>query len=243
MGKIMIAALLPLAACGMSMGGDDDRTPGIAAQGSGNTRTYAVAGFDAVALRGSDNVDVRVGPGFSVRADGDPELLDHLKISKEGTMLRIGRTRSSGWHWGGGDAKISVTMPRLAAAAIAGSGDLTVDRVAGGNFKGDGAGSGSLTVTTLAVDKAEVSLAGSGDVRLGGTARQLSVSIAGSGDVDAAGLKANGADISVAGSGGVRAAVNGPAKVSVMGSGDVDLGGGARCETSKMGSGSVRCGS
>lgn len=235
--------LLPLAACSVaSSGTGDDGTPGVAAQGTGATRTYAIADFTEVELRGSDNVDIRVGPGFSVRADGDGELLDHLKISREGGALRIGRTRANGWSWGGGRAKISVTMPALGAAGVAGSGDLTADRAQGASFRASVAGSGNLSVGTIAVERAQVSLAGSGDARLAGTARQLTVEIAGSGDVDASGLTASAADVSIAGSGSVRAQVDGPAKVSVMGSGDVDLGGKARCQTSKMGSGSVRCG-
>lgn len=243
MRTLWIAGLLPLMACSAgAVIGDDDRGTAVPAQGSGGTRTYAVAGFDAVELSGADNVDVRVGPGFSVRADGDTELLDHLRITKDGNTLRVGRTRSRGWSWNGGHARISITMPALAQAAIAGSGDMTVDRVQGGSFKGDGAGSGSLRVGTVQVDRADVSLAGSGEVRMAGSARQLKVSIAGSGDVDAGGLRASAADVSIAGSGSVRAEVDGPAKVTIMGSGDVDLGGKARCQTTKMGSGSVRCG-
>ena len=242
MARMFLAMFaLPLAACSFSSG-DDDGVPGIPGQGTGNTRTYAVADFTEVDLRGADNVDVRVGPGFSVRADGDADVLDHLKIEKVGSALRIGRTRTSGWNWGGKHAKISITMPRLVATAGACSGDITVDRVQGQSFKGEGAGSGSLTIGQLAVDDARFSLAGSGNVKAAGTTRSLTVEIAGSGDVDAGGLKASQADVSVAGSGGVHADVNGPAKVSIMGSGDVDLGANAKCQTSKMGSGSVRCG-
>lgn len=239
----LIAVALPIAACGTSAAGDDDGTPGIPAQGSGTTRTFAVADFTAVAARGPDDVDVRVGPGFSVRADGDAELLNHLKISRDGATLKISRVSKSGWNWTGKGARIAVTLPRLTEAVTAGSGDMTVDRVEGASFKGVGAGSGSLSVAALRVDKAELSLAGSGDVRLAGTAKALSAAIAGSGDIEAGDLKAQTADVSIAGSGSLTARVDGPAKVSVVGSGDVDLGSGARCQTSKMGSGSVRCGS
>ncbi len=242
MVKLLLCAALPLiVACSIHTG-DDDGTPGVAAQGTGKTRTYAVAGFTTVELRGSDDVDIRVGPGFSVRADGDAEVLDHLKIEKVGDALRIGRTRTAGWSWGGHGARISVTMPALAATAVAGSGDVTIDRVAGASFKGESAGSGDLSIGQLAVGDAHFSLAGSGDVKAAGEVKALTIEIAGSGDVDAGGLKAARADISVAGSGDVRADVDGPAKVSVMGSGDIDLGNRARCQVSKMGSGSVRCG-
>jgi hypothetical protein len=246
LAPVFAAALLlvPLAACSYHLD-DDDSTPGIAGSGSGTTRSFAVAGFSQVALRGSDDVDVRVGPAFSVRAEGPSDQLDKLKIVKDGDTLRIGRVHGARFHWGGHHegVKIFVTMPRIAEANIAGSGDMTIDKAEGSKFVGSTAGSGGLSVGAISVDTADLSIAGSGDMALTGSAKQLTVNIAGSGNVDAGGLKAQGAKVSIAGSGGVKADVTGPAEVSVMGSGDVDLGAGAKCATSKMGSGSVRCGS
>lgn len=245
MNPLLGLAALSLAACSATVdsgGSGDDGKPGVPAQGSGATRTYAVNGFTAIDLRGADDMTVSVGPGFSVRADGDPAVLDRLKIEKVGDTLRVGRVAAQGWHWSGKGAKVSVTLPALAAVSVAGSGDVTVDRVTGSRFAGDGAGSGRLAIGQLAVDDAHFNVAGSGALKLAGTAKRLSVSIAGSGEVEARDLTASSADISVAGSGGVRATVNGPATVSMMGSGDVDLGSGAKCQTTKLGSGSVRCG-
>ncbi len=240
MRAMTLALLLPLAACG-NFGGDDDKTPGVAGTGSGGARSFAVADFTEVALRGPDDVDVRVGSGFSVRAEGDPKILEKLKIEKVGETLRVGRV--NGFTWGSSKgAKIYVTMPRIMVAKLAGSGNLTIDRAEIASFSADLAGSGDLTVSTIMAKSADLSLGGSGGIHAGGTADALKVDIAGSGDVDAAGLTAMRADVSIAGSGNVNAVVNGPAKVSLMGSGDVDLGPNAQCRTTKMGSGSVRCG-
>ena len=237
-------AVLPLAACSFSASGNDSKS-GIAGSGSGTTRSFAVADFIGVDLRGSDNIDVRVGTGFSVRAEGPSKELDRLKIEKVGNTLQVGRISGNGFHWGDGkhrDVMIFVTMPRIAAASIAGSGDMTVDRVEGQSFTGATAGSGNLEVAALSVQTGDFSIAGSGDMNLKGSARQLKMNIAGSGNIDASGVKAEGAEVAIAGSGGARADVTGPAQVSVMGSGDVDLGSGAKCTTSKMGSGDVHCG-
>lgn len=241
MRAILFALFLPLAACGN--GSDDGASQGAPAQGAGGARTYAVADFSRVELRGPDDVDVRVGGAFSVRAEGDPKVLDRLKIEKSGDTLRVGRIRSSGFYWGSDKgAKIYVTMPRIAGADLAGSGDLSVDRAQAQRFTASLAGSGDLSIAAIAAGSADLSIAGSGGIHAGGTADMLKIGIAGSGDVDAGGLTASRADISIAGSGDVRAVVNGPAQVSIMGSGDVDLGPNARCTTSKMGSGTVRCG-
>ncbi len=228
------ALLLPLAAC-------DHAGAGVVGTGSGPARQFAVADFTAVATTGSDDVDVRTGGGFSVRAEGDPAVLDHLRIVRKGDTLEIGR--QPGWHpTVTGSAKVFVTMPRIAAAGVAGSGSIVIDKVTGGGFKGNSAGSGDLTVHALAVDSLGLSIAGSGDMAMTGHARSLDVSVAGSGGVDGAGLDARTASINVVGSGGVRARVDGAATVAMMGSGSVDLGGKARCSVTKMGSGSVTCG-
>lgn len=235
---IVILGAAMLSAC--SLGTDEG--PGILPTGSGTSRTYAADGFSRIGLSGSDDVDVRVGTAFSVRAEGPSEELDRLRITKHDDRLEIGRKRK-GFGWGSHErTKVYVTLPRLTQADIAGSGTMSVDRIEGDGFKANIAGSGDLNVAALAVDRLDVSIAGSGSARAGGTAKQVAVDIAGSGSLDAAGLRAETAKVSVAGSGDVRAAVSGAAQVSLMGSGDVDLGAAAQCKTTKMGSGSVRCG-
>lgn len=242
MRAVVIAMVAGLAACSFN-GSSDAEGPGVAGSGSGSSRTYPIADFSAVELSGADDVDVRVGGGFSVRAEGPAAELDKLRIVKEGATLKVGRIRRTGMSWSKGEhAKIYVTLPRLAAAAVAGSGAMTVDRIEGARFAGDIAGSGSLAIGAIAVDQADFSIAGSGDASATGSARGLKVEIAGSGSLEAGGLKATRAAVSIAGSGGVRARVDGTASVDIMGSGDVDLGGNAKCTVSKMGSGSVRCG-
>lgn len=233
MRPFLALALLALPACS----GEAQGAPGV---GSGPQRSWAIAGFDAVDATGSDDVAVRTGAGFSVRAEGDPAVLDHLRVWREGDTLRIGRER----NWvsdGGRSAKVFVTMPRIAAASVTGSASMDVDRVAGA-FKGATTGSGDLTVRQVATDTLSLSLAGSGDMALVGRTRRLDVSVAGSGKLDAPSLVAAGAAVNVAGSGDVRTRVEGAASVSLLGSGSVDLGPRARCQVSKMGSGDVRCG-
>lgn len=199
-----------------------------------------MSGFTEVALAGVDDADVRVGPAFSVRAEGAPDVLDRLVVRVAGDRLEIGRR--GGWGAAQGSAKLFVTLPRLAAAGVSGTGDMTVAGPVTGRFRADLSGAGDLSVTGLAADEAAVSLAGAGDVTAAGRVGRLRVSVAGTGDVDARQLTAAQADVSVAGTGDVRARVDGPARVSATGTGDVDLGPNARCATSRTGVGSVRCG-
>ncbi|HEX4695247.1 head GIN domain-containing protein [Sphingomonas sp.] len=237
MRYLALLVLVPLAGCHV---GDDQK--GVAASGAGGNRTFAADGFSAVEATGPDDVDVRVGSGFSVRAEGDAKALDKLEIVKNGDTLEVRRKSSSGFSWGSsGHAKVYITMPRITAASATGSGDMAVDHVDGNAFTVDATGSGDVSVGSINVQSVSLSLTGSGGVTAAGTAKSGKVSITGSGDVDAGKLNLSSAEVSVMGSGNVAASVAGPANVDVMGSGDVTLTGGAKCTTSKMGSGSVTC--
>jgi hypothetical protein len=236
MKSIALLALIPLAAC--SGEGKSAEPDGVAA-----SRSYAVAGFSAIESTGPDDVDVRVGSGFSIRAEGDSKQLDKLEIVKNGHTLEVRRKPNSGFSWGssGKSVKVYITMPRLTEVSGTGSGDLAVDHVDGDSFKGSATGSGNLSIGTLNVQTVSLSLTGSGNLSSGGTAKVGDLAVKGSGDIEAAKLTLGQASVSVMGSGNVSARVSGTAKVNSMGSGNVTLTGGAKCTTSKLGSGEVSC--
>ena len=238
---LMLAAVVPLAACSMSWSDHDDKTPGVTASGSGGERHYAVSSFDKVALGASGDVEIRTGQAFSVSVSGDPAALDTLKVTHDGNTLGLGR--KPGMHWGGdGRIKWLVTMPRIDEANIGGSGSIKIDKVEGGKFEGNIGGSGDLNVGSMKVDKAEFGIGGSGTITAAGAAKALELSIGGSGKMHATALTAETASVSIAGAGDVQATVKAKAEVTIMGSGDVTIAGGAKCEVTKMGAGNVHCG-
>lgn len=235
---LAVPALL-LASCGHAESGASDSS----AIGS---RSFALADFDQVALRGSDDVNVVVGKSFSVSATGPESALDQLEIVVEDGVLKIGRKSNSSWHigWshkGDRDVKITVIMPAIRGAKLAGSGDMAVDSATADAFKVSLAGSGGLKIGNVQAKSIDLNLAGSGDIEIAGRTGSIDISGAGSGNVMANALEAETADISIAGSGNVSARATGSASVSVMGSGDVVISGTDKCKTSKLGSGSVTC--
>lgn len=234
---LIVIHLLALAAC--SAGRSESRDTG----GPSGSRTFAVGAFDAVSLQGSDDVRVVRGPVMSVVANGSDSVLDKLDIRVEGSTLKVGRKRagwSMGWNRDRG-AVITVTVPTIKAADVAGSGDMTLDSVDGEAFDGSIAGSGSLRVASLAVKRAKLSIAGSGDLTATGASENTTLSIAGSGDLDAAKLQSRRADISISGSGNVTIGASESAAISIAGSGDVTVTGTAKCQVAKVGSGEARC--
>ena len=207
------------------------------------TRNYQVGAFDKVAVAGPYEVNVVTGGQPGVSAKGGEHLLEETEVLVEGGTLKIKPRKKKGinWSWRGGKAVFTVNAAAIRGAAIAGSGGINVDKVAG-DFNGDVAGSGDLKVGAIAGGKVTLAIAGSGDVEAAGKADSIDLSIAGSGDIRAGGLTSRTADVSIAGSGNIDANASEAADISIMGSGNVNIKGGAKCSISKAGSGNVVCG-
>ena len=139
--------------------------------------------FNAVTLTGSDELAVRHGERWQIRASGDPEILADLRFVIENGALTVRRR----WRRSPlpGSARIEVTAPRVNAVTLAGSGDL----VASGNARNARisiAGSGAIEARGLRLNNASLTIAGSGDARLSANGR-VSANIAGNGSAEVMG--------------------------------------------------------
>lgn len=219
---------------------DGPSTPAIAGP---NKLSYQVAPFDQISTTGPQEVVITYGDAISVRAEGSPQALAQLEAVVEDGRLTIGPRKGFNWgNWGMlQSGKFYVTMPRLKGIAVAGSGDVRIDRIEGESFEGKVGGSGEMAIGALKVDEADFTVAGSGNLVVAGAARETHVTIAGSGEVRAGSLRSETASISIGGSGEVALTVDDEAQVSITGSGDVDISGPGRCSVTRMGSGNVRC--
>lgn len=244
MRKTIIA---PLALIALALGACNSKSDAASAKstaGPDGSRSFAVADFTGVALKGSDDVVVTQGTAFAVTAKGPQDQLDRLEISVKDGVLVVGHKRGD-WKIGRSTkgVQVAVTMPRLDSAVVAGSGNMQVDKASGDEVSATVAGSGNLVIADVTAKALELSIAGSGDLNVTkGTTDTGEYSIAGSGDVTASGVSATNVDLSIAGSGNIAAKASEAAAVSIVGSGDVTVTGGAKCSTSKVGSGDVTCG-
>ena len=231
------AAALLASACHFS-GKAEDREAGPEV-----SRNYQVGAFDKIAVAGPYEVNVVTGGQPGVSAKGGENLLAETDVVVENGTLKIMPKKHKGvrFNWHDGKAVFTVNAAALRAAAIAGSGGVSIDKVAG-DFEGDVAGSGDLKLGAVAGGKIKLGITGSGNVAAAGKADSVDLSIAGSGDIRAGGLASRTADVSIAGSGAIAANASDSADVSIMGSGDVEVTGGAKCKVSKAGSGNVSCG-
>ena len=216
----------------------------IAAPAHAAEKSFMVTDFSGVSSAGAHKIVVTTGKSPSVRAVGDREDIDRLKIEVNDGTLRIGHKGSGGWlNWRKAEpATIYVTTHKLSTAKLAGAGDMVVDRMSGDAVKLSLAGAGDLSVGVVKSESLDVSVAGSGDIAMTGTCDAATVSIAGSGNVEAVGLKCQTISAKVAGSGNIKADVAKTATLRIAGSGDIEIHGNAKCDVRTTGSGRVRCG-
>ena len=240
MNKAILAGMMAAAAASAGCAKDRHESAGPA-----TTRNYQVGAFDRLEVSGPYDVTVTTGSAPSVKASGGERAIEKMVVEVQGGTLKIHPRKRSGLNFGWSKShpvKLTVTVPRLVAAEIAGSGDISVNKVDGDSFEAGVAGSGNLRLGEINVKRLKAGIAGSGEINAGrGRAAVADYEIAGSGDIDGAGVIAETAAVSIAGSGNVAAHATGTASVDIAGSGDVRVTGGARCSVSKAGSGNVDC--
>jgi Putative auto-transporter adhesin, head GIN domain len=184
-------------------------------------RTIDIGAFNAVAVAGSTDADISVGPAQSIVLRGPKAVVDNLEVVLKDGALLIKQKKSS---WGVSskeNAKAIITTPTLNKVAVSGSGNMLVSGVKTADFG--------------------IAVSGSGDVKASGSCTGLKSSISGSGDVDASALKCSTATVSVAGSGDSKAFASKDVTISIAGSGDVKIFGApaGSCSINIAGSGDV----
>jgi Putative auto-transporter adhesin, head GIN domain len=229
-----------VALCGLTLAGAASLA---ATQGSGTSATEnrSVAEFQAVALAGSMDLVVRQG-AQAVQVQADDNLLPLLETVVEegsnGATLHVRWKKGQSLHTRA-KVLVTVTVPRLSALGVDGSGDIRLDTFTTPALKLSLSGSGDARLDGLTTDDLGIRISGSGDVSAKGTAARLSVSIAGSGDVRLTDLRSDDVSVKIAGSGDAAVNAQKTLSVSIAGSGDVTYTGNAAVKSSVAGSGSV----
>ena len=212
-GAILLASVQPVLADNWWSRHRD----GIRGSGDLKTEKRDVGNFTRIETSGSFDVDVIVGEEASLTVTFDDNLLEFVLTEVHAGTLYIDTEESFSSRRG---CKVEITVPVLEAVESSGSGDISVRRVKGKEFK--------------------YTISGSGDVLLDGTVDQLEISIAGSGDVDARDLRSKEAYVKISGSGDVEVYASEYLDGRIYGSGDISYYGNPEDTNKKVyGSGSI----
>jgi serine/threonine protein kinase len=194
--------------------------PTASAHGSGTlaTETRDVGEFSKIEIEGSPDLEVVIGSNTVVSVAADDNVLPIIETRVDGDSLRIRSTRSYSSRLG---VKVHVVLPSLDAIASSGSGSISANGLAARAF--------GLTIS------------GSSDTTLKGTADSFDVSVFGSGDVQAGELIAKDVNVNISGSADAVVRATQSLNASVTGSGDVTyLGNPANVQRNVTGTGTVK---
>ncbi len=100
------------------------------------TRTYDLSGFTVVEASAGVDVEVAVGGDYSIRAEGEPEALERLRLEIDDDTLEIGREHDRGFFTFGRkwNVTVYVTTPSLTGARASSGADLTASGIDAGEF-------------------------------------------------------------------------------------------------------------
>lgn len=113
---------------------------------SAEEKTWNLTGFEGVDASAGTHVMVKANPEFSVRAVGDTEAIDRLKVELDGKTLEIGR--KSGVQWGRGrKVTVYVTLPAIKAVGVSSGAHIEASGVEGGPVALDASSGGHAEVS------------------------------------------------------------------------------------------------
>ena len=152
-------------------------------KGSGNLETVSIdlKEFNRIQSAGSADIFVKIGGSQKIELTCDDNIIDNITMEVRGKRLII---ESEGSFSVSKSPRIDITIPELESMSIAGSGDVEIRGLDGGEFTYSVSGSGDLTAEGK-VDYLELRLSGSGDMDTRKLiAREVDCKIAGSGDIE-----------------------------------------------------------
>ena len=216
--------------------------------GSGHViaETRNVSGFHALELEGDGSVIITQGSTEGLSVEAEDNILPLIRTEVDGKgVLHLGYKNQP--HGESIETKKSpvfkVSAKMLDSFVLEGSGSISADTLTvadHGKFAAALPGSGKVTVDKLTAGSVKASVEGSGDIKLGGEANDQVVSIDGSGKYLAADLKTHTAKVQIDGSGDAKISASDDLKIEVNGSGDIGYYGNPKVQKSINGSGSVK---
>ncbi len=206
-----------------------------------NGQVRNVPTFDELNLSISANVYLKQGSTQKVEIQASDRLLEKIETEVKGSALSIKWNEKNVRHTE--KIKIYITMTKVNALRIAGSGDILASGlITTSDLDLKISGSGNIELSDVKANKISSKIAGSADISLKGnsTVDQLLVGISGSGDVRADELPVNDVSVAISGSGDCKVNAIKTLKAKVAGSGDVYYKGRAIIDSKVAGSGSIK---
>ena len=171
-------------------------------------KTRSASGFTSVTLAGIGNVYLTQGATEAVRIEAEDNLIPYFETVRRRYNLE---DRHKSQYMGVNlqptqPVKFYVTLPKIEAVTLAGSGNIFGGTLKTSAFKIALLGSGNISTDTLTATTVDINLSGSGNISLGSSRPARSPqTITGSGDIQVDSLTADKVTSKTAGSGNITA--------------------------------------
>lgn len=212
--------------------------------GSGKmvTEARAVSNVHGVDLNSFGDVEITQDGSEALTVTGDDNVVPLVETSVDSSGVLHLRFKTHDEIHTSHKLLFKLSVKSLDHLMLNGSGnvhakELKVDGA--GSLDLSLAGSGNVSLDRLQAGSLKTSIAGSGSVKLAGEVPEQQIDIAGSGDYTASDLKSKKADVSVRGSGDVELWATDTLNAKVEGSGDISYRGKPNLQKQVHGSGEV----
>lgn len=192
----------------------------LTANGNIISETRGLGQFTGVSSSGATPVEIKYGTEYSIEIKGSSNIVPHYITRVVNNILYIGFENANVHR---DDIEVVLTMPMIRKIELSGSTKAAIK----GPFPD--------------VANFEVSISGSGNVKLENPMQteNVDIEISGSGEVDFEKMNAKKAEVSISGSGNVKIQVEDRLKAEISGSGKVYYSGNPVVQQSISGSGKV----
>lgn len=202
------------------------------------TRTLDLASFEKIESNISADVEITQGSTQKITVEGQANIIDLIQTEVSDNKWKIKFPKNT---WGDyEDLKIKITLPKLTAVGLGGSGSIiTTNMFTADEFNVGVSGSGTVKVMVEA-NRVDCGLSGSGNIHLQGKTHDLKIGTSGSGNVKALDFSASQVKIGISGSGSCEVSATDMLEAGISGSGSIRYKGQPKIKTGISGSGSIQ---
>jgi len=196
-----------------------------------------------ISIPAKAEITVQQGAEPSVKISGYKNLLEHIKTSNDGGVLKIYSDLQNGWsldrHAG---TTIVVTTPSLSALDLSGATDANIHGSArGAKFELSISGASDVTVDSIFVDEFNTSVSGAASIVVnGGAARRAKYELSGASKIYAFPFVTGTTIAEISGAGRAEVNATDTLSASVSGSGTIHYKGHPQVEKEVSGVGSIK---
>ncbi|MHB1132215.1 MAG: head GIN domain-containing protein [Chloroflexota bacterium] len=188
--------------------------PRVVGSGKVVAKDFPLADFSALEAANGFRVEVRRADGFAVRVSADDNILDYLRVEKQGDTLRLGLRNG---NYNNITLRAEVSLPQLRAVNLSGGSNAGLNGFKNeGDFLADLSGAARLDGELVAA-KARCGLSGGSNVTLSGSANRLEIEASGGSKANFVSFAAKEVDARLSGGSEATVAVEGKLDVKADG--------------------------